>query len=71
MRDTLRNDDAPDTAVLETAVLDATQPRAGLEDDLAKLFAVRKGKLSDCLDATGDHHSADVAFLEPVVADDF
>ena len=70
VRDTLRNDDAPDTAVVETAVLDALEARLRLEDDLAKLSAVREGKLPDCLDAAGDYHSVDVTSLEPAVTDD-
>ena len=47
VRDALRNDDAPDTAVVETAVLDALEARLRLEDDLAKLFAVLEGVAPD------------------------
>ena len=70
MHDALRNDDAPDTAVVETAVLDALEARLRLEDDLVKLSAVSEGKLPNFPDTAGDHHFADVAFPEPAVTDD-
>ena len=69
VRDALRNDDAPDTAVVETAVLDALEARLRLEDDLAKLFAALEGVAPDLAERTWGAEGLEPRFCERAFSD--
>ena len=69
MHDALRNDDAPDTAVVETAVLDALEARLRLEDDLAKLFAALEGVAPDLAERAWGAEGLEPRFRERAFSD--
>ena len=69
VRDALRNDDAPDTAVVETAVLDALEARLRFEDDLAKLFAALEGIAPDLAERAWGAEGLEPRFCERIRSD--